>query len=498
MKILTPQQMREIEVLAYQNGASESDFIEEAGSGVALVVHDFAERNNLDRIIILLVGKGNNGADAYVAGLHLLHLEYDVLSVQLNSIEECSPLCRQSYERFITEGGRQIEYIQELPSSGLIVDGLFGTGFQGEVNEPYKTLIELANNSHLPIISIDIPSGLNGTTGRVEGVAIVATETAFLGAPKIGFFLNEGWNVVGKLRYVNFGLPEMYLDNISTDFIMLSEDILKDKMPTIVRNRHKYEAGEVVGMGGSKEMPGAPILASISALHGGAGIVKLLYPEEIKNELSNSPYELIRIPFSYDNEKEILKVMNKARALFIGPGLGRSAETRTLLMNIIPKLEKPCVLDADALFFLAEENISIPKETVLTPHMAEMLRLLHFTNKPPLSVEFLKICQQYASNKQVTLVLKGGPSFIIRGDEPILINPTGDPGMATAGSGDLLTGLIASFLAQKLPPKEAASLAVFLHGLAGEHAAYELTSYGVTASDILYHYPEAFKFFLLS
>ena len=139
--------------------------MEEAGSGVALIVHDYAERNDTDRLIILLCGKGNNGGDAYVTGIHLLHLEYEVFSVQVEPIAECSPLCRQNYERFMNEGGRLAETLLEFPTSGIIVDGLFGTGFHGPVEEPYAAMIALANHSELPIISIDIPSGLNGETG---------------------------------------------------------------------------------------------------------------------------------------------------------------------------------------------------------------------------------------------------------------------------------------------------------------------------------------------
>lgn len=497
MKVVSSSQMSEIEAIAYRNGSSETDFMEEAGSGVALVVHDYVESHNVDRIVFLLCGKGNNGGDAYVAGIHLLHLDYDVLAIQLNPIEECSPLCRQSYERFINEGGRQAEILMEFPTTGIIVDGIFGTGFHGKVGEPYAALINLANNSGLPIISIDIPSGLNGETGIVEGDAIIANETAFLGLPKVGFFLNDGWNLVGKLRYVDFGLPKEYIDRLNSKFIMLSDDILQPLMPPIKRSRHKYEAGLVVGLAGSPGMPGAAILASTAALRGGAGIVRLLHPDGMQSELSSSPYELIRIPFHPTDVKEVLEQLNKGRATFIGPGLGRSPHMRSFLEKVIPSINVACVIDADALNFLAEEEVALPQKTVLTPHHGEMLRLLKMTKKPEETMDFLKVCQEYAIKKKVTLVLKGAPTFIIEANRPFMVNPSGDPGMATAGCGDVLTGLIAGLLAQGMAPHDAACLAVYLHGLAGEHAAQDLTSYGVTASDILYHFAEAFKFLIL-
>lgn len=497
MKVVSSNKMSEIESLAYRKGYSETDFMEEAGSGVALVVHDYVETHNLDRIVLLLCGKGNNAGDAYVAGTHLLHLDYEVFAIQPEPIDQCSHLCKQNYERFMNEGGRLVENMTIPPSSGIIIDGIFGTGFHGVAQEPYASIIRLANESHVPIIAVDIPSGLNGETGKAEGHAIIATETAFLGLPKTGFFLQQGWNRIGKLRYVDFGLPKEYIEGCAADLIMLSPDIVRPLLPAIKRNRHKYEAGYVVGFSGSPGMPGAAILSSTAALRGGAGIIKLMHPEGMQAELAVSPYELIRVPYLPNNSKDILALLNKASATFIGPGIGRSSETRKLLHQILPNLQKPCVIDADALTILSEEDIALPKNAILTPHLGEMMRLLKMTETPDISLQFLDTCQRYAEKHQTTLVLKGGPSFIFNPGSPICVNPSGDPGMATAGSGDVLTGLIASLLAQGLSTHDAAKLGVFLHGLAGEHAAEEMTSYGVIASDIIYHFPEAFRFIML-
>lgn len=494
MKVVTPKQMSHIESLAYKDGCSESDFMEEAGSGVALVVQDYVEYYDLDRIVVLLCGKGNNGGDAYVAGIHLLHLDYEVFAIQPHSIADCSNLCRQSYERFMTEGGRSLNSLNDLPSRGIIIDGFFGTGFRGAISEPYAGIIQHINRSRLPIIAVDIPSGLNGETGIVESEAIIATETAFLGFPKTGFFLNDGWNHVGNLRHVDFGLPTTYLEEVDTELLMLSEKMLKPLLPPIKRSRHKYEAGYVVGLAGSLAMPGAAILSSTASLRGGAGIVRLFYPEGMQQELVSCPYELLHNPYHADDLTEMLSHMNKASAVFIGPGLGQTEEVKTVLRTVLPQIQKPCVLDADALNILAQEEIELPKETVITPHHGEMMRLLHASGHPALTPDFLQQCRNYALKKGVTVVLKGAPTFVIQGSGPILVNPTGDPGMATAGSGDVLTGLIAALLAQGVNARGAASLGVYLHGLAGEHAAADLTSYGMCASDIIYRFPEAFKF----
>lgn len=496
MKVVSSKQMSRIESLAYRDGASELDFMEEAGSGVALVVHEHAEQNNLDKRIILLCGKGNNGGDAYVAGIHLLHLEYTVFAIQAFPIETSSHLCRQNYERFLSDGGRVYHYeseeIPNFPRSGIIVDGLFGTGFRGDVSEPVSTIIHSANKSGLPIIAVDIPSGLNSETGVASSNTIVAIKTAFLGLPKTGFFLRDGWNHVGELYYIDFGLKEEYINAAEADLNMLSPDLIQPLMPAIIRNRHKYQAGYVIGLAGSPTMPGAALLSSLAALRGGAGIVRLLYPAGMDVNLSSSPYELIKVPYEANDYGMIVDTMNLASANFIGPGLGLTDESRKMMRSVIPRLLKPCVIDADALTLLSEEDIPLPAQTILTPHLGEMKRLLHLESVE-LNLKFLMQCQSYAAGKNVTLILKGGPSFIFHASELITVNPRGDPGMATAGSGDVLTGLLAALLSQGMSTKDAAALGVYLHAVAGEEAARELTSYCVIASDIINFFPDAFN-----
>lgn len=497
MKVVSSKQMSYLESQAYRDGASEADFMEEAGSGVALAVHDLAEQKGLDRQVILLCGKGNNAGDAYVAGSQLLLLEYEVIAYQMFPINDCTPLCQQHYYAFLDQGGRVVEvtFPEEVtfPPSGVIVDGIFGTGFHGAIEEPIATIIRKVNQSRLPIVAVDIPSGLNGETGVVEDVAIIAEVTAFLGLPKTGFFLRDGWNHVGRLMYVDFGLPQEYIEGAAAELIMLSPDMLKPLMPPLVRNRHKYEAGHVVGLAGSHAMPGAALLSTLSALCAGAGIVHLLYPEGMEIEMSAGAYELLRIPYSGpESADEIVDIMNRANATLVGPGMGRTDQVRQLLRAVVPQLSKPCVIDADALTLLAEDNFVLPSQTVLTPHIGEMKRLLHI-EEMQLDMPFLELCQSYANEKNVTLVVKGGPSFIFHPGEPIMVNPRGDPGMATAGTGDVLTGMIAALLAQGLSTHHAAMLGVYMHGIAGEWAAAGLTSYCMTASDLISYFPDAFQ-----
>jgi NAD(P)H-hydrate epimerase len=212
MKVVTSKEMAHIESLAYEEGSSEEQFMEEAGKGVAEAVHSFCEKRKLVKHIILLCGKGNNAGDAYVAGRYLLKKNYQVFAFQIDDLQECTILTRKNHSNFVNKGGiaQQIKSVEEIifPNEGAIVDGIFGTGFHGIAKEPYASAIKKANQSGLPIIAIDIPSGLSGNTGIADGPAIHATETLFLGQPKIGFFLQDGWNRVGKLQQVDFGIPK--------------------------------------------------------------------------------------------------------------------------------------------------------------------------------------------------------------------------------------------------------------------------------------------------
>lgn len=494
MKVVTPKEMAHIEKLAYEEGYSETDFMENAGIGIAALARKYIEKHIPScKRILLLCGKGNNAGDAYVAGVHLKE-DFEIWALQVEDLPNCSPLCQKNAHRLKPKWLDKVT-IEVLKSFDLIIDGLFGTGFHGKVEEPYFTTIKMANDSKVPILSVDIPSGLNGETGEVEGIAIKANETAFLELPKQGFFFKEGLNQVGILQRVPFGLDSSFIDQTESNLELLIPENVAMLLPPIVRNRHKYQRGSVIGLAGSPEMPGAAILSSLSVLKGGAGIVRLLHPEGMEAQLASSPYELIKIPYQFDQSEKILQLMNKASACFIGPGLGLSDKTRTLLQQVLLKLEKTSVIDADGLNLLSQMNLKLPKQTILTPHKGEMLRLLHRTDNPEVDAEFLSICQEFAEKHQVTVILKGAATFIFHPREVASVNVRGDAGMATAGSGDVLTGLLAALLAQGLSPLNAARLGVCLHALAGEFAATRMTSYSMLASDIIDHFPAAFKEF---
>lgn len=485
-----------MESVAYSEGFHEEQFMESAGLAIfELLKETVAE-------VILLCGKGNNGGDAYVAGYHLLKEGIPVRAYHVGAFKECTPLNFRNRDRFILAGGVVVEVhggevldFSTQSDAAVILDGLFGTGFQGVPREPYADVIRQANASGVPIVAIDIPSGLQGNTGSVSGAAIRAATTIFLGLPKRGFFLNQGWNHVGKLSFADFGLPAHLVDQEVVQMRMFQEEDLAGLMPPIQANRHKYQAGSVIGLAGSPGMPGAANLSSAAALKGGAGIVRLFHPHGMEGELSASLYELIKKPYGEGDVQEVIEQMNQASAVFIGPGLGVNDRTRALVTQVLAGLRVPAVIDADALTLVAELDLPLPSNVILTPHLGEMCRLLKRTDRPIVDAAFLQECQKYVNKHEVTLILKGGPSFVLRpGSEEVVVVPFGDPGMATAGSGDVLTGLTAALLAQKLPPDRAAMAAVFIHAYAGECAAAEKTSYCMIASDIMDQFPHAFLF----
>ena len=491
IKVVKTQEMAGAEKKAYSAGASDEQFMESAGIGVAEVVEHFAQEFDVEKSVTLFVGKGNNGGDAFVCGCHLKETGFGVRALLFYPLEECSDLCQKQCKWFQEMGGDvQIVSTEEeiaYTHVGLILDGLVGTGFQGKAEGLLAAAIESANASNLPIVAIDIPSGLNGSTGEVGSVAIHATLTVYLGLPKVGFFLRNGWDHVGELVHVDFGLDEELIEKIDADAFLVAEDSLEHLLPPLQRTHHKYQAGYVLAVGGSPSMPGAALLSAQGALRSGAGIVRLFYPEGMEAELSNAPLELIKEAWDLKDDKRIREEAARAKALLIGPGMGRTKEAKKAALHLLEKMTIPTVIDADALYYLIDEKApSFPEACILTPHHQEMRRLLNPNEDLWLGT------QKYADQYDVIIVLKGAPTLVFHPMTKPYIIPFGDPGMATAGTGDVLTGVIASLLAQGLAPHEAAMLGVYLHALAGEAAAFELTSYCMTATDLIDFLPEAF------
>lgn len=481
LKVVAAEEMQRIEKLSIAAGQNAAAFMDKAAEGIAQAAQEFIEKHHLPKRILLMTGKGSNAGDAYTAGSLLLADRFFVQAVQAFPLQEYSPLCRERHDRFVRQGGK-VEPLSHASTAGcsLILDGLVGTGFKGKAEKALAKAIEWAHETGLPILALDIPSGLNGTTGEVGSVAINATATIYLGLPKIGFFLEKGWDHVGALIGVDFGLPAKFIKQVQEKALLLDPSSLQ--LPAMRRSRHKYEAGYVLAVAGSPQMAGAAALSTAGVLHSGAGIVRLFsMPHTPSDHLLA---EVIHEEYGLKRAQEESK---RAAAYLVGPGLGRTPSVEKLLQQLLPSIRLPVVLDADALYFLAKNpSWKLPPHSILTPHHGEMQKLI---KKAPT----LETCQDYVEKRKATLVLKGAPSIVFHPGKKPLIIPYGDPGMATAGSGDVLTGIIAGLLAQKMDPLEAAALGVYLHAIAGELAAHQLTSYCMIASDILDYLPKAFE-----
>src|SRR5690242_9278951 len=295
LAVVTTQEMARLEQRACLEGASERQFMENAGQSIAALTEDFIEANALPRTVSLIVGKGNNGGDAFAAGLALLEKGFSVTAWHIFPVNACSALCQEMRQRFQKKGGA-IHPLSQYRPIGVILDGLVGTGFKGKAEGALAQAIEQTNAAQLPILAIDIPSGLNGTSGAVESVAIRATQTLYLELPKIGFFINRGWDHVGALVKAEFELDRKYIDKSEASAHLLDPSTIV--LPPIKRTRHKYEAGYVLACAGSKEMPGAAILSSYAALLAGVGIVRLFHFKHMDSALSAAPPELIKEEWS--------------------------------------------------------------------------------------------------------------------------------------------------------------------------------------------------------
>lgn len=483
--VVTADEMKRLEKMAVDAGENEQRFMENAGAGIAKAVEEFLVTPSFGQIY-LLIGKGNKGGDAFTAGALLLKKGFSVLAYHLFPLSECSPLCQKMAQRFTDAGGKMVPFTPSF-EKGLILDGLLGTGFHGATTGIFAEAITAANRSGLPIFAIDIPSGLNGSTGEVATVAIEAHTTVSLGLPKIGFFIGQGWNHIGKLVHVDFGLPKTFVDQAQVSAHLISEEKAALALPKMKRNRHKYQAGYILAIAGSPGMPGAALMCCLAALKGGAGIVRLFYPKEMHEELLAAPYELIKESWDLIDDRRIEEESKRAKALIIGPGVGRSEATERAITKLLAKTALPCVIDADALFFIAKNKaMSLPEKTILTPHHQEMERILG-------SGPTFEKCQAFVEERKVTLLLKGGPTVLFHPGTTPLIIAHGDPGMAKAGTGDVLTGIVAALVAQGLAMREAAALGALLHALSGEIAAHAETSYCVVATDLIHFLPDAIQ-----
>lgn len=505
MKICTPSQMQQIDRAAIEGmGVPGLTLMENAGRGTFdTIVRYYGEATGKSAVVFC--GKGNNGGDGFVIARYLKQSGADVLTILLGNKSDVKGDAATNLAR-AEQLGIPIRQLAdpgqiEIPSEAwLIIDAIFGTGFNGDIQEPICSVIDKINAADCPIVAVDCPSGLDGATGRVSNPTVKAHLTVTFGLPKIGQALYPGKSYCGNLEIIDIGFPAGLDKDINT--YIITEQLAASYLPARNPESHKGDYGKLFILAGSIGYTGAATLTSLAALRSGTGLVILGIPESLNAIMETKVTEVITKPLP-DVRKgghlatrgmgEIRQQVNWADALAIGPGIGTHHETTELVNRLVRQIEKPAVIDADGLNIIAKD-ISVLKEhkgpLVISPHYGEFARL----TKLPIEEIFqnrFELAKAFAKEHNLTLILKGAPSIVATKSDEIYINYSGNDGMATAGSGDVLTGLIAGFLAQGLDSEKAAILATYAHGLAGDLAAGELGRRGMIAGDILRMVPEA-------
>ncbi len=506
--LFTGSEMAAIDRQAIEDGPlGATVLMERAGARVVETLQ--ARWGGLEGLRIAVVcGKGNNGGDGFVIARLLAEHGVAVdtyVGVEPTAIEgEAAELLQRLEGEGVqplplpVEAGAAIEALRRCD---IIVDALLGTGLQGAPRAPQARIIQAINDCTRPVLSVDIPSGVNANNGQVEGVAVQAAVSVTFGLAKIGHLFPPGRAYCGVLERVDIGFQQSAIDACGGMTYLLTAAGIARSLPRRRMDAHKGTCGSVLVIAGAAGMTGAATLASLAALRAGAGRVNLGAPASLHDILEMKLTEAMTRPLPEVRQRrclslralgDILALMPAADALAIGPGLGRYRETTDLVRRLLARSDlPPTVIDADALYAIGDGTGFLRQGQIITPHMGEFSRLTG-NSREELAANPVRFAVTFAQRHGVIVVLKGGPSIVASPDGRAFVNPTGNPGMATAGSGDVLTGILTGLLAQGCDALCASLCAVYLHGVAGDRAREELGESGMLASDLLQQLPAAF------
>jgi len=442
--------------------------------------------------VCIIAGQGNNGGDALALGRKLLHAGYTVSVVLINPTT-LSPDCETNKQRLLNEFPSALNTLQQrfiapkISDDTIIIDGLFGSGLSRPLTGIFAETVNWINQSGCELIAIDIPSGLQGEENLLDNKLpiVKATITYTLQFPKLAFLFPENAPFVGNWEALNIGIHPEAIEQTSSNLFYLEEKDIVKLLKKRTKFSHKGTFGHALIVAGSKGMAGASVLAAKAALRSGVGLVTVHGPECNRIITQTAIPEAI---FQSD-----LTTIDRYNAIAIGPGIGTHAETAAILRDLLTKTDKPCILDADALNIISQQNDLlqlIPKYSILTPHPKEFERLFGVSNS---SYERMLKAQESAKLYGVYIILKGAHTLIATPDGMLYFNSTGNSGMATAGSGDVLTGILAGLLAQGYSPEEVAKIGVFLHGRAADLALEDESKESLIAGDIIDRLGKAFK-----
>ena len=505
MKVSSVEQMRAMDRTAIERlGIPEVLLMENAGrAAFQLLCREF--EGVAGKRFALFCGAGNNGGDGLVVARLILSGGGTPRVFFVGDPARLTGAARTNME-IIAKLPVEVVPVEdtaalrtEVDRCDGIVDALFGTGLDREVGGLWQEVIDLINSSDRPVLSLDIPSGVSGDTGAIMGTAVRADFTVAFGLPKAGNMLYPGFGLCGRLHVCHISFPPtLYGDN---GLCMETNDFIP--LPPRRRTAHKGAVGDVLFIAGAAGYFGAPYFAAMSFLKAGGGYARLAAPRSMVPFLATRGSEIVFVPqretedggLAYENRDELLALAARADMVVIGPGLSLAPATQRLVRDLAIGIEKPLLIDGDGITALVNHPVILRSRrapTVLTPHPGEMARITG-TTVAEIEGRRIGVLQETAAGLNSLIVLKGAHSLIGTPERRVFINLSGNPGMATAGAGDVLAGTIAAMFGLGLNPEEAVRKGVFLHGLSGDLAATDKGEDGITAQDILNYLPYALK-----
>lgn len=486
-------------------GISEDLLMENAGQAVCFVISQ--ELGIKDNKFVVFCGGGNNGGDGLVVARKIHSNGGEAKVFLLDDEAKFKGAARRNFE-IVSRMPIQMSRISsidpvipELLDCDAIVDAIFGTGLVRKVGGMHKDVIQLINGSQSTVFSVDIPSGISGNTGEVMGVAVNADYTVTLGLPKLGNMLYPGYEHCGKLYVSHISFPPA-LYNSRTIKVAINNPV---ELPERAKDTHKGSYGKALFIAGSSSYLGAPYFSALSFLKAGGGLSYLATPKSISPFIASKGSEIVFVPqnetpsgsIALENKDDLLEFSQTVDMVIVGPGLSLAQETQELVRRLAPKINKPLLMDGDGITAIAGDLGKIKKReapTILTPHLGEMSRIAKMEISE-INKNKIDVLQRTAKELNAIIILKGAHSLIGYPDGTVFINVSGNSGMATAGSGDVLTGTIAAMYGLGLALEDAVRMGVFVHGFSGDVAAVDKGEDGITAQDILDYLPETVKLY---
>ena len=470
------------------------------------------------RRVVVVCGKGNNGGDGFAIARYLSIAGAEVKALLAASRKDVSGDAL-AHLRFaeaanvpiteITSDGKANAVAQAMGQARLIVDAMLGIGISGGARGVIAKIIPFVNEADAPVVAVDVPSGLNADTGEVAGACVKAMWTVTLGLPKRGLLLYPGAAYAGEIYVGDLGIPSSLLNGEHLRTNVTTPDLVRAWLPQRKPTAHKGDCGRVLVVGGSAGMLGAALLAGRAALRGGVGLVTLALPQSLNLAAKAALLEATTLPLPETQNQtvdssalnQIQPLLNRLNALAIGPGISREEGAAEFVRCLVKQARVPMVIDADGIVAFAGEHRTELRERhgvrsllsrVLTPHPGEMATLMGISIEEA-ERDRIATAQQAANDCGAVIVFKGARSIVAAPNGEVYVNPTGNAGMATGGSGDVLTGLITALLAQGLDALRAAAVGTYLHGLAGDLAAAEKGQPSLIAGDLNEFLPAAFE-----